>query len=129
MELCKENLDSSCASFLDLDIKVEDRVFIHNQYERGDASPCSTVRLPFLCSNMQNMILSSSISAEILNIGRTSSSAANFVFHSRIILDRMSKQGPDKARVVESLVRIFYNHINGLLYIAVQSNTFVELIL
>ena len=129
LELGKENLDSSRASFLDLDIKVEDRVFVYNQYDKRDAFPFSIVRLPFVCSIMPSKIFYSSISAEILRIGRTSSSAADFVSRSRVILDRMSKQGSDKARVLKSLVKMFNNHTNDLLHIAGQPNTFVELIL
>ena len=129
LELGKENLDSSRASFLDLDIKVEDRVFVYNQYDKRDAFPFSIVRLPFVCSNMPSKIFYSSISAEILRIGRTSSSAADFVSRSRVILDRMSKQGSDKARVLKSLVKMFNNHTNDLLHIAGQSNAFVGLIL
>ena len=37
LELRKENLDSSGNPFLDLDIKVEDRVFVYNQYDKKDA--------------------------------------------------------------------------------------------
>ena len=43
-ELWKENLDSSRASFLDLDIKVEDRLFVYNQYDKRHAFPI--VRAP-----------------------------------------------------------------------------------
>ena len=78
---------------------------------------------------MPSKIFYSSISAEILRIGRTSSSAADFVSRSRVILDRMSKQGSDKARVLKSLVKMFNNHTNDLLHIAGQSNAFVGLIL
>ena len=39
LELGKENLDSSRAYFLDLDIKVEDRIFVYNQYDKRDAFP------------------------------------------------------------------------------------------
>ena len=59
---------------------------------------------------MPSKIFYSFISAEILRIGRTSSSAADFVPRSRIILDRMSKQGSDKARILKSLVKMFNNH-------------------
>ena len=120
-------MDLSHASFLDLDIKVEDSVFVGKQYNKRDAFPFSIIRLPFVCSNMPSKIFYSSISAEILRIVRTSSSAADFV--SRVILDRMSKQGSDKARVLKSLVKMFNNHTNDLLHIAGQSNAFVGLIL
>ena len=51
-ELGKENLDSSRASFLDFDIKVEDRVFVYNQCNKRNAFPLYIVCLPFVCSNM-----------------------------------------------------------------------------
>ena len=37
LELGKENLDSSRASFVDLDIKVDDRLFVYNQCDKIDA--------------------------------------------------------------------------------------------
>ena len=68
LELGKENLDSSGASFLDLDINVEDKVFVNNQYNKRDAFSFPVVRLPFLYSNMPSKIFYSSISAEILRL-------------------------------------------------------------
>ena len=129
LELGKENLDSSRASFLDLDIRVEDRVFVFNQYDKRDAFPFSIVRLPFVCSNMPSKIFYSSISAEILRIGRTSSAATDFISRSRLVLDRMAKQGSDITRVRKALVKMFNNHTNDLLHIAGQSKFFVELLL
>ena len=82
-----------------------------------------------LCAIICQVRYHSSISAEILRIGRTSSTAADFVSRSRVILERMSKQGTDKARVLKSLVKMCNNHTNELLHIAGQSNTFDELIL
>ena len=78
---------------------------------------------------LPSKIFNSSISAEILRISRISSSAVDFVSRSKVILDRMSEQGSDKARVVKSLVKKFNSHTNDLLHIAGQSNTFVALIL
>ena len=101
----------------------------HNQYDKRDAFPFCIVRLPFVFSNMPSKIFYSSISAEILRVDKTSSSAADFVFRSKIILDRMSIQGSDKARVVRSLAKMFNNNTHDLLHIAGQSNIFVELIL
>ena len=72
LEFWKENLDLSRASFLELDIKVEDRVFVYNQYDKRDAFPFSIVQLPFVCSNMPSKIFYSSIFAEILRISITS---------------------------------------------------------
>ena len=129
LELGKENVDSSRGSFLDLDIRVEDRVFIFNQYDKRDAFPFSIVRLPFVCSNMPSKIFYSSISAEILRIGRTSSAATDFISRSRLVLDRMAKQGSDITRVRKALVKMFNNHTNDLLHIAGQSKFFVELLL
>lgn len=122
-------MDSSHASFLDLDIRVEEQVFIFNQYDKRDAFPFSIVRLPFVCSNMPSKIFYSSISAEILRISRTSSAATDFISRSRLLLDRMAKQGSNIARVHKALVKMFNNHTNDLLHIAGQSSAFVELLL
>ena len=78
---------------------------------------------------MPNKIFYSSISAEILRIGRTSSAATDFISRSRLVLDRMAKQGSDITRVRKALVKMFNNHTNDLLHIAGQSKFFVELLL
>ena len=56
LELGKENGEPTRASFLDLDIKIVDQVFVFNQYDKRDDFPFSIVRLPFACSNMPSKL-------------------------------------------------------------------------
>ena len=77
----------------------------------------------------KHKIFYSSILAEILRIGRTSSAATDFISRSRLVLYSMAKQGSDITRVHKALVKMFNNHTNDLLHIAGQSKFFVELLL
>ena len=110
LELGKENGEPTRASFLDLDIKIVDQVFVFNQYDKRDDFPFSIVRLPFACSNMPSKIFYSSVSAEILRIGRTSSSSLELVNRSRLLLDRMMKQGSIKSKVSKALTSMYKRH-------------------
>ena len=129
LELGKENGEPSRASFLDLDIKIVDQVFVFNQYDKRDDFPFSIVRLPFACSNMPSKIFYSSISAEILRIGRTSSSSLDFINRSRLLLDRMMKQGSIKSRVSKALTSMYKRHSTDLFHISNNPKEFVQLIL
>ena len=85
--------------------------------------------LPFACSNMPSKIFYSSISAEILRIGRTSSSSSDFINRSGLLLDRMMKQGSIKSRVSKALTNMYNRHSTDLFHISNNIKGFVQLIL
>ena len=53
-------------SFLDLDIKVEDSVFIYKPFDKRDNLSLFIVRIPHLSSNIPSAISSGSIFPELL---------------------------------------------------------------
>ena len=53
-------------SFLDLDIKVEDSVFIYKPFDKRDNLSLFIVRIPHLSSNIPSAVSSGSIFPELL---------------------------------------------------------------
>ena len=54
------------ASFLDLDIKVGDSVFVYKPFDKRDEFLLIIVRMPHLSSNIPSIISSGSISSKLL---------------------------------------------------------------
>ena len=129
LELGKENDDPSQASFLDLDIKVEDGQFIYSQYDKRDSFPFSIVRLPYKCSNIPSNMFYSSIVAEVLRIGRTSFSAAVFLRRVKTLIQRMIKQGALAEELKKYLKRTFNRHSEDLCHITDDTGIFMKMVL
>ena len=49
--------DGDSGTFLNLDIWVEEGQFVYKLYDKRDAFPFSTVRMPYLCSNIPRKYL------------------------------------------------------------------------
>ena len=73
------NLESSGdhVTFLDLDLTLVDGHLDVKLCDKRDSFPFAIVRLPFLSSNIPTTMFYSSIGADILRIGRVSSSFEN----------------------------------------------------
>ena len=71
LELKKENDGSKNASFLDLDITIEDdKTFSLKLYDKRDAFPFDIVRLPNISNNMPSPIFYATLGGELLRIAR-----------------------------------------------------------
>ena len=64
LELKKENNGNKQATFLDLDISVNDNKFEIKLFDKRDAFPFSIVRMPFYSSNIPSSIFYASIGAD-----------------------------------------------------------------
>ena len=84
LEPKKENNSSSCASFLDLYIYIENGEF-HTRYNFG----LDIVRMPFYCSNVPSKIFCGSIGAEFLRISRATSKIDDLTRNCKQLLSRM----------------------------------------
>ena len=103
LDLKKENIDNSNASFLDLAIEIKDNKFSTKLYDKRDAFPFDIVRMPFRSSNIPSKIFFSSFGAEILRIAKATSSVDLFLHTSKNLVIRMTKQGARR----DQLSRIF----------------------
>ena len=110
LELGKENNGYKEASFLDLNIAIENKKFEISLYDKRDSFPFSIVRMPFYSSNMPSAIFYSSIGAEVLRIARATSTPKYFFSSVHTLLKRMGKQGANKVRIINTLNKNFGRH-------------------
>ena len=103
------NLESSGdhVTFLDLDLTLVDGHLDVKLFDKRDSFPFAIVRLPFLSSNIPTTMFYSSIGAEILRIGRVSSSFENFLLSASILLDRARKQGANVDKLSKTLKKTY----------------------
>ena len=76
-------------------------------FDKRDDFPFSIVRLPFQCSNIPSNMFYASIGAEILRIGRVSSSTNNFLSSCRILITRIKKQGANNFKLNKVLKKTY----------------------
>ena len=108
LELGRENVDSSEASFLDLQIKIEQGKFLVGLFDKRDNFPFKIVRMPFKSSNLPSNMFYSAIGAEILRIAKACNNVDAFLSSVKPLLCRMLKQGANNRRL-SNVVRKFYN--------------------
>ena len=127
LELGRENVDTSYASFLDLSIRIQNGKFITSLFDKRDNFPFNIVRMPFSSSNMPSKIFYSSIGAEILRIARTTTKTDDFINSGKMILQRMVKQGADSSRTKKTLCKTIdkynktFSHLFSSTMEAIQS--------
>ena len=92
LELKLEN-HGDHATFLDLDIRIADGLFVYRLFDKRDAFPFFIVRMPHLSSNIPSSIFYSSIYSELLRIARCTLYFTDFISKATQLLNRMSKQG------------------------------------
>ena len=129
LELGRENANDQKATFLDLDISIENGLFDICLYDKRDDFPFSVVRMPYASSNMPSAMIYSSISAEVLRIARATSNINKFLMSSKSLLIRMKKQGAKIAKIEKVLLKTYGRHSQTFQHIAVNARVFVDSIL
>ena len=97
-------------SFLDLSITKSGGQLDMKLFDKRDDFPFAIVRMPFASSNMPTSMFYGSIGAEILRVGRVSSSTENFISSSKILVSRSAKQGANKEKLKKTLKKIYGRH-------------------
>ena len=100
------------ATFLNLDITIEDGKFIFKLFDKRDEFPFSIVRMPYKDSNIPLTIFYASLVGEFLRIGRSSMLFRDFLPKARDLLDRMIRQGANASRVRRVLRKLMFTHWN-----------------
>ena len=129
LELKKENNGNKQATFLDLDISVNDNKFEIKLFDKRDAFPFSIVRMPFYSSNIPSSIFYASIGAETLRICRATTNIDHFTSSVKIFIARMMKQGAIESKVDRTLKKSFGRHNSLFVNIASTATDFVKLLL
>ena len=129
LELKKENVNNTEASFLDLDIKIRNNKFVLGLYDKREHFPFSIVRMPYITSNMPSKIFYSSLGAEILRIGRTTNDFGRFKLSSKKITERMIKQGASHHKTQQCFCKLFGRHFDVFKPFAATCDDFLDLLM
>ena len=100
------------ATFLDLDIKIENKTFVYKLYDKRDEFPFSIVRMPNMKSNIPSEIFYNTIKSEILRIARCTLKVNEFILRGKDIYQRMIKQGGEEQKVKTSILKFMNKHID-----------------
>ena len=98
------------ATFLNLDIVIENGKFVYKLFDKRDEFPFSIVRMPYRESNIPITIFYASLVGEFLRIGRSSMLLRDFLPKARELLSRMMRQGANMNRVRRVLRKLIHSH-------------------
>ena len=111
LELKKENDGSKNASFLDLDITIEDdKTCSLKLYDKRDAFPFDIVRLPHISNNMPSRIFYATFGGELLRIARCTTGCEDFIESSKSLIQRMRRQGAEIPNLKRTINKTFLNN-------------------
>ena len=111
--ICPKELDlkverqGNHVSFLDLDIKVEDSIFVYKPFDKRDKFSLFIVRMPHLSSNVPSTISPGSIFSEILWIARCPLGTYGFIPWAFDLLSRMIAWSWNRAPLTKQLKKDF----------------------
>merc|ERR1711895_59463 len=98
------------ATFLDLDIKINDGEFKYKLFDKRDEFPFEVVRMPDRSSNIPSYIFYGTIMSEIIRIARSTLLLDDLVPRIGALFKRMLNQGADRRRIVNQCNKAIMNH-------------------
>lgn len=110
------NLELKCehqgshATFLDLDIRIEDNVFIYKLFDKRDGFPFFIVRMPDLSGNIPSHVFYGSVMSEFLRIARCTLLYEDFLPVIINLFNRMLNQGGSKIKLLSQIRKAFSRH-------------------
>ena len=110
MQLKKENLVNNSATFLDIDIGINERVITTSLYDKRDDFGFEIVRMPYASSNIPSKMFYATICAETLRIARVTSSLQTFLHSIQEVLKRMLRQGANLGRLQANFNKMVNRH-------------------
>ena len=98
------------ATFLELDITIENGMFVYKLFDKRDDFPFSIVRMPDLSGNIPDHIFYGSVMSEFLRIARATLRYSDFVPKARDLFHRMVHQNGDKHKLLLQLKKAITRH-------------------
>ena len=95
------------ATFLDLDISIENNIFRYKLFDKRDAFPFFIVRMPHKDSNLPSIIFYSSIYSEVLRISRCTLLFEDVLPRISELFTRMLNQGAERSFLRKQIVKCF----------------------
>jgi hypothetical protein len=98
------------ASFLSLDITIQDGIFVYKLFDKRDAFPFSIVRMPYTSSNIPETIFYSAMVGEILRIAHSTLLYVDFLPKASELIRRLNNQGAKRHISSRNLRKIVHRH-------------------
>ena len=115
-EIYPSNLELKCehegshATFLDLDITVQDGCFVYKLFDKRDDFPFFIVRMPDLRGNIPSHVFYGSVMSEFLRIARSTLLYKDFVPSAISLFKRMRNQGGSEAALLNQVKKALTRH-------------------
>ena len=117
------------ATFLNLDITIQEGVFIYHLYDKRDDFPFFIVRMPHRDSNIPESIFYSALVGEFLRIARSTLLLQDFVPKAKELVERMLRQGGQRFTVAKYLKKIISKHHDCFHRFQVISDELVNMVM
>ena len=101
------------ATFLELDISIEDGIFVYKLFDKRDTFPFSIVRMPDLSGNIPDHVFYGSVMSEFLRIARATLRYPDFLLKAKELFDRMVNQSGEKKIILSQLKKAVTNHCDA----------------
>ena len=102
------------ATFLELDIVIENGVFVYKLFDKRDDFPFTIVRMPDLSSNIPDHVFYGSFTAEVKRIGRATLRYQDFLPRLKEIFSRMHRQGGKIKKLKKSIGKAMSDNMEVL---------------
>ena len=116
------------ASFLNLDITIEDSTFVYKLYDKRDAFPFHIVRMPQISSNIPQSIFYSALVGEFLRIARSTLRIHDFIPKAKELIERMMRQGAQIHFSKRSLRKVIINHSESFNQFLLSPDDLIQLL-
>ena len=98
------------ATFLDLDITIEDGTYVYKLFDKRDDFPFFIVRMPDLSGNIPSHVFYGSVMSEFLRIARCTLRYEDFLLSAISLFRRMINQGGSKIQVLKQISKGVMRH-------------------
>ena len=121
-QIYPSNLDLKCehegdyATFLDLEIKIIDNIFVYKLFDKRDGFPFFIVRMPDLNGNIPLHVFYGSVMSEFVRIARSSLRYSDFLLAARSLFNRMLKQGGTRNMLLQQISKATNRHFSSFNY-------------
>ena len=111
-----ESLELKCeydglkATFLDLNISIQQGKFTYKLFDKRDNYKFKIIRMPYMTSNIPTRIYYATFMSEMLRIARTTLECGDFTEKSKVLIKRMRAQGGEENMIKKHFKKTLHKH-------------------
>ena len=122
----KEEHSGNHATFLCIDVSIENRKFVYKLYDKRDDFPFCIVRMPHMSSNIPKSIFYSALVGEYLRIGRSTLKLEHFMPKAKELLSIMLSRDANVSVSRKMIIKIMSDHPEDFLQFKTDHKTLLE---